>query len=87
VERRAGSFLDELQAGLIGDKAYDADRLGEQLRRNYDIELIAPNRESRSAPLSLGVERMRRVGEQILEVNSPRFLRNRGTATLHSDAA
>jgi transposase len=43
----AGSFLDELPARLIGDKAYDADRLDEQLQRDYEIELIAPNRENR----------------------------------------
>jgi transposase len=46
-ETLAGSFLDELPARLIGDKAYDSDRLDEQLRRDYDIEMIAPNRENR----------------------------------------
>jgi hypothetical protein len=30
-ETLAGGFLDELPARLIGDKAYDADRLDEQL--------------------------------------------------------
>ena len=39
------------------------------------------------AQRSLGAERTRHVGEQILEVNSPRLLRNRGAATIHSDAA
>jgi hypothetical protein len=29
-------------------RCYDADRLDEQLLRDYDIELIAPNRETRS---------------------------------------
>ena len=47
-ETLAGSFLDELPARLIGDKAYDADRLDAQLQRDYAIELIAPNRENRS---------------------------------------
>jgi len=50
-ETQAGSFLDELPARLIGDpprRTYDADRLDAQLRRDYAIELIAPNRENRS---------------------------------------
>src|SRR5271157_3800421 len=44
----AGSFLDELPARLIGDKAYDSDRLDEKLEEAYGIELIAPNRGRRS---------------------------------------
>ena len=43
----AGSFLDELPARLIGDKAYDSDRLDEKLEQEYGIELIAPNRGRR----------------------------------------
>jgi len=44
-ETLAGSFLDELPARLIGDRAYDSDRLDRGLERDYGIELIAPNRE------------------------------------------
>ena len=44
----AGSFLDELPARLIGDKAYDSDPLDEKLASEYGIELIAPNRRRRS---------------------------------------
>jgi transposase len=43
----AGSFLDELPARLIGDKAYDSDRLDDKLEEQYGIELIAPNRSRR----------------------------------------
>ena len=43
----AGSFLDELPARLIGDKAYDSDKLDQALAEQYDIELIAPNRRNR----------------------------------------
>ena len=43
----AGSFLDELPARLIGDKAYDSDGLDERLAEEYGIELIAPNRGRR----------------------------------------
>ena len=41
------SFLDELPARLIGDKAYDSDGLDTQLATEYGIELIAPNRRRR----------------------------------------
>jgi transposase len=44
----AGSFLDQLPARLIGDKAYDSDPLDRTLREEYDIEMIAPNRRNRS---------------------------------------
>ena len=43
----AGSFLDELPARLIGDKAYDSDALDRHLSEEYGIELISPNRRSR----------------------------------------
>lgn len=43
----AGSFLDELPARLIGDKAYDSDPLDQHLKKAYDIELIAPHRKNR----------------------------------------
>jgi transposase len=44
----SGSFLDELMARLIGDKAYDSDPLDRHLVQEYGIEMIAPNRENRS---------------------------------------
>ena len=43
----AGSFLDELPARIIGDKAYDSDRLDAELRSGYGIEMISPNRRGR----------------------------------------
>ncbi len=35
---------------LIGDKAYDSDRLDQRLMENYGTELIAPNKENRRTP-------------------------------------
>ena len=35
---------------LIGDKAYDSDKLDEQLMQNYGTEMIAPNKENRRIP-------------------------------------
>lgn len=34
--------------GLIGDRAYDSDLLDKRLQRDYGIDLIAPNRKSRT---------------------------------------
>jgi transposase len=47
-ETLSGSFLDELMARLIGDKAYDSDPLDRHLEEEYGIKMIAPNRENRS---------------------------------------
>lgn len=46
-ETLSGSFLDELAARLIGDKAYDSDPLDRRMEEEYGIEMIAPNRENR----------------------------------------
>jgi len=43
----AASFIDELPAKLIGDKAYDSDPLDQKLATEYGIEMIAPNRRKR----------------------------------------
>jgi transposase len=39
---------------LIGDKAYDSDRLDEQLLQEYGTELIAPNKTNRRVPTQDG---------------------------------
>lgn len=55
VEEALGhSFLDELPARLIGDKAYDSDRLDEQMQRQYGIEMISPHRNDRQQPTQDG---------------------------------
>jgi len=43
----AARFLKELPTRLIGDRAYDSDRLDQQLADDYDIEMIAPHRPNR----------------------------------------
>jgi transposase len=50
----AQSFLDELPARLIGDKAYDSDRLDQHLLETYGIELIAPHLRTRRQPTQDG---------------------------------
>ncbi len=44
------SFLDEAPAKLSGDKAYDSDPLDERLRKQRNIELIAPHKRNRRKP-------------------------------------
>jgi transposase len=39
---------------LIGDKAYDSDRLDEQLMQNFGTEMIAPNKQNRKVPTQDG---------------------------------
>jgi transposase len=48
------SFLDILPTRLIGDKAYDSDRLDRDLADRYGIEMIAPQRGQRREPTQDG---------------------------------
>lgn len=43
----AARFLKDLPTRLIGDTAYDSDRLDQHLATDYDIELIAPHHPHR----------------------------------------
>ena len=55
VEEALGhSFLDELPARLIGDKAYDSDELDRYLQEQYGVEMIAPHRRNRVHPTQDG---------------------------------
>lgn len=67
---------------ITGDFVAEGDVLRHAADRVTEALLTLP-----CALLSLGAERRRRIGEQILEVNSPGFLRNRRATILHSDAA
>jgi len=40
-------FTNELPQRLIGDKAYDSDKLDAKLEEDWGIEMIAPNRRNR----------------------------------------
>jgi transposase len=41
-------IVSDVPERLIGDKAYDSDRLDQALMQNYGTEMIAPNRAKRS---------------------------------------
>jgi transposase len=47
-------IVREVPERLIGDKAYDSDRLDEQLLREYGTEMIAPNKINRRVPTQDG---------------------------------
>jgi transposase len=55
-----GMFVKERPHILIGDKAYDSDKLDRQLANNYTIELIAPHRANRSKPKTQDGRKLRR---------------------------
>lgn len=42
--------LDELPEKIIGDRAYDSDKLDEQFAEQYGVELIAPHKKNRKKP-------------------------------------
>ena len=48
------SFLNTLPPRLIGDKAYDSDRLDRDLAERYGIEMSAPHRGERRTPTQDG---------------------------------
>jgi len=43
----AQRIVREAPQRLIGDKAYDSDRLDEELRKHYGTEMISPHRRGR----------------------------------------
>ena len=56
-------FIDENPQRLIGDKAYDSDKLDEQLRRQ-GIELIAPHKNNRRKPVTQDGRALRRYSRR-----------------------
>lgn len=45
-------FLEKVPAKIIGDKAYDSDKLDKILAQQRGVELIAPHKKSRINPAS-----------------------------------
>jgi transposase len=45
-------FFADLPERLIGDRAYDSDRLDERLMMHYGIEMIAPHSSTRARTLT-----------------------------------
>jgi transposase len=50
----AERFVPDVPERLVGDKAYDSDRLDERLMQHYGTELIAPNKVNRRIPTQDG---------------------------------
>jgi transposase len=53
-------FLGDLPERLIGDRAYDSDRLDAQLREHYGVVLIAPHHSNRRKTLTQDGRELRR---------------------------
>ena len=43
-------FIAEKPEKLIGDKAYDSDKLDDDLLKKHGVEMIAPHRRNRTKP-------------------------------------
>ena len=54
------SFLDDLPERVIGDKAYDSDKLDSRLEEERSLEMIAPHRSNRRKPASQDGRKLRR---------------------------
>ena len=75
-----------INIGLVNEMAMMCERMGINVWDVIDAAATKPFGYIPCAPLFLGAERTHRVGEQILGVESPGFLRDQGAAILHSDA-
>ena len=53
-------FTEYAPDRIIGDKAYDSDRLDKQLSKERDIEIIAPHRKKRKKPKTQDGRKLRR---------------------------
>ena len=47
-------IIAEVPERLIGDKAYDSDKLDQDMMEEYGVEVIAPNKENRKVPTQDG---------------------------------
>jgi transposase len=47
-------FVADVPECLIGDKAYDSDRLDAELLQKFGTEMIAPNKQNRRIPTQDG---------------------------------
>ncbi|WP_456452787.1 IS5 family transposase [Hydrogenimonas sp.] len=53
-------FVAQKPEKLIGDKAYDSDKLNKKLEEKHDVEMIAPHRANRAKPQTQDGRKLRR---------------------------
>lgn len=53
-------FISSLPEKLIGDKAYDSDKLDAELLKRHHIEMTAPHRRNRTKPKTQDGRKLRR---------------------------
>jgi transposase len=56
----ASRFISSLPEKLIGDKAYDSDKLDAELLKKHRIEMTAPHRRNRTKPKTQDGRKLRR---------------------------
>ena len=56
----ASLFIAEKPEKLIGDKAYDSDKLNNDLLKKHGVEMIAPHRRNRTKPKTQDGRKLRR---------------------------
>lgn len=54
------SFIQYAPDKIVGDKAYDSDKLDQQLSEERGVEMIAPHRRSRKKPRTQDGRKLRR---------------------------
>lgn len=54
------SFIQKTPEKLIGDKAYDSDKLDKNLLESHGVEMIALHRRNRSKPRTQDGRKLRR---------------------------
>ena len=57
-------FTEYAPDKIIGDKAYDSDKLDQQLSKERGIELISPHRKGRKKPRSQDGRKLRRYARR-----------------------
>jgi transposase len=56
----ASRFISSLPEKLIGDKAYDSDKLDAELLKKHRVEMTAPHRRNRTKPKTQDGRKLRR---------------------------
>ena len=53
-------FITGMPEKLVGDKAYDSDKLDDDLRKKHGVEMIAPHRQNRTKAKTQDGRKLRR---------------------------
>lgn len=54
-------FVPDLPEYLVGDRAYDSDRLDKELEEKWGVFMVAPHRKNRKKPKTQDGRELRRI--------------------------